>query len=534
MIRANNMRVPSGIRVGLWLWLGLLALVPQTARGQSMWDYSPYDVRVWIAVDPQLGDAADIAETLRADLQRQASIAFFPDWKVTVEACPAALAVELADPSQTISVDRLRTVELAEARKRAVATQNSAATNAEPSPQATEVESTNPQASGSEAVPKATSESPSQSDVLRADKLFVVAISGQESPRLYVRELDCRFRQWSAPVDRELTNFDVAAEYSIAMMTQVFSPIARIEKVEGKQVTAKARAGGLVTAANSIVLIRPGDILLPGIRRTPRSTSTSEPAKTITDVPPWTYIQVEAGDGKLISGKTHTGISQPIPVKAGARVERLAMVVRRPYPSSKLTLVSRDRLKTPLSGYEIFAKIPGEEEAKFVGLSDYRGEFLLEQNQFPLRVLYLKNGGQLLARLPVVAGSVTNYTLSLPNDDRRLEVEGIVQALQTEVIDLVARREILAARIRNRLEKADVEGAKKLLETYRTLRTRDDLSKKLDADMKRILPSLPPGEKLTRVRVEKLFADAQTLLGKFLDPAAVDRLSDEIKNAGTK
>ncbi len=531
MIRADKTRVA---RLGLWVWLGMLALAPQAARAQSTWEYSPYDVRVWIAVDPQMSDAADIAGTLTADLQRQTAIEFFPDWKVTVDTCPGELVIELSDPAQSVPVERLRAVEVAGNRKPTAAAATTPSTSAEGSTQTPEPGSSPPKTTAKEPEAKAVSpETWSQGDVLRVDKLFVVSIFGADPPRIAVREFDCRFRRWSAPLERDLANLDVAAEYAISMMTQVFSPIARIEKVEGKDVTAKARAGGLVTDPTSIVIIRPGDMLLPGVRRTARSAAATEPTKIAIDVPPWTYIEVEGGDGKVVTGKTHSGVNQPIPVKASARMERLAMVVRRPYASSKLTLVSRDRLKTPLSGYEIFAKMPGDKEATFVGISDYRGEFSFDKTEPPLRTLYLKNGGQLLARLPIVAGSVPGYTLSLPNDDRRLEAEGIVQAVQTEVIDLVARREILAARIRNKLEKNDIESAKKLLETYRTLRTRDDLSRKLEADMKRILPTLPP-ERLTRIRVEKLFSDAQILLSKFLDPAAADRLADEIAKAGGK
>lgn len=532
-------RLRNGLFVAAMFCLGIGSRV---SHAQSIWEFSAYDIRVWVAVDPQLPSTEQATRDVVAELQRRGAIAFFPDWKVTVERCPVPLQIELSDPANPVTFERLRSVDIAENRFRiSSAPPKADSPKTEGEPKAT---SPNPVGSSSSAgavnatESKATTSSTTEStakagqgEAMRADKLFVVSIYQADTLRVAVREFDCRFRLWSAAVEAEIPSLEVAAERATGMMAQTFSPILRIEKVDGKNIIAKSRAGGLVTADDSMVLVRKGDILLSAIRKTARSTSSNEPAKMVVEIPPWTYIQVEDGDGRTINGKIHTGIAQPIPVKGGARVERLAMVVRRPYAASKLKLVSRDRLKTPLSGYEIFSKVPGSEEVKFVGLSDFRGEYEMTPDENPLRVLYLKNGGQLLGRLPVVAGSVPQYTLSLPNDDRRLEVEGLVQSLQTEVTDLVARREILSARIKIKLGKGEVDAAKKLLEDFRALRTRDDLSKQLEADMKRIMPTLPPGEKLTRSRVEKLFAEAQLLIGRFLDPAAADKLAQDIAAA---
>ena len=94
--------------------------------------------------------------------------------------------------------------------------------------------------------------------------------------------------------------------------------------------------------------------------------------------------------------------------------------------------------------------MPGEEQqTEPLGVTDAAARSSC-RGDGRLQLLYVKNGKQLLARLPVLPGQSESLLAALVDDDRRLQAEGLVIALQSRALDLVARREILAARFRAR------------------------------------------------------------------------------------
>jgi hypothetical protein len=129
----------------------------------------------------------------------------------------------------------------------------------------------------------------------------------------------------------------------------------------------------------------------------------------------------------------------------------------------------------------------------------------------------IRSGKQLLARLPIVPGAEEELIAHVIDDDPRLAAEGIVSALSSRALDLVARREILAARIRARLKDGKAEAAQVLLDEFRKLATRADLSRDFDRQRQQI--SSP--DKVTQGRIERVFNEGQKLL--LLKP-----LSDEL------
>jgi hypothetical protein len=170
-----------------------------------------------------------------------------------------------------------------------------------------------------------------------------------------------------------------------------------------------------------------------------------------------------------------------------------------------------------LTGYEIHRRVPDAEETQLLGVTDNRGSVVLQREGESLETLVVKNGKQLLARLPVVTGAEETLTAHIVDDDSRLAAEGYVAALSSRVLDLVARREILAARIRARVKEGKTDEAQKLLDEFRRLETRSDLNRDLD----RYRQQVSTTDKVTQQRIDRVFADAQRLL--LLKP-----LSDEL------
>src|SRR5690606_37951609 len=111
----------------------------------------------------------------------------------------------------------------------------------------------------------------------------------------------------------------------------------------------------------------------------------------------------------------------------------------------------------PLVGYAIYGKDPDAEETRLIGYTDWRGRVEVAVGEKPLEILYVRSGGALLARLPIVAGTSEVATVRLLNDETRLQAEALVRGVQATLVDLVAQRELLAARIRRSLQEGRLD-----------------------------------------------------------------------------
>jgi hypothetical protein len=454
--------------------LAALLALPGLAAAQTSWQFSPYEVRVWVATTPRAGSKDRWTAALAQVLPGQSEANFGATWNLETLSAPDSLRTELVLRDAPPAAERL-------------------------------------EAAG---------------DLKTADKLFTVAIDFDEGEyQIKVRELDVRTRIWSSPQERAAAQPEAASLLAWDAIRAAFTPLAKVEKVDGKQVAARVRAGGLIVESGSPVQIPPGSALQPVIRRNDR---TGQPLKGGLQAVPWAVLDVTANEEALLTCTLYSGLRYAIPSRGGPRTERLALLMRRQTEATTLHLQTRGNNSRPLPGYEVFAKLPNsDEDAQLVGLTDGAGNLTLPQSDPPLRVLYIRNGGQLLARLPLVAGVEPLVSAKVPDDELRLQAEGIVLALQSRVMDLTARREILAARIRARIKAGQLAEAGQLIEELRLMETRADLVKELDAQRQQVRSS----ERLTQARIDKLLSNGRGLLTKFLDPRLPEVLTAELEKA---
>jgi hypothetical protein len=311
-------------------------------------------------------------------------------------------------------------------------------------------------------------------------------------------------------------------------VVEAFVPLARIESVEGTAVVVRLRAGGLITRAGSPALVDQGRILQPIIRRNDRAGQPL-PNTGIQSLA-WTLLAVESRADSLLSCKLHSGYRGALSSKAGPRTERLALAAKPQFPATTLMLKSRTGDRGPLAGYEIFAKRPDSENVVHLGTSDWRGQIELPRGDGSLELLLIRNGSQLLARLPIIPGQDERLTADLMDDDGRLQAEGAVAAMHSRALDLVARREILASRFRARVKEGKFDEAQALLAEFRRLESRADLSRSFDEMQKAVVAT----DRLTQQRIARLFDDARRLLSvKGLSDDMVNTLAGELTKART-
>jgi hypothetical protein len=150
----------------------------------------------------------------------------------------------------------------------------------------------------------------------------------------------------------------------------------------------------------------------------------------------------------------------------------------------------------------------------------------------PLMIYYVKNGETLLARLPVVIGLNPTVTAEVPDDSRRLQAEGFLKGLQSEIVDVVASRQVAAARVRMRIEEQKLDLAKQMLEELRQIKDYDKMARELDDIQRQVLD--PAGGTLTPVaqkRIEIMFQQTRELLQKYLQNDLVKKVEKELDAA---
>lgn len=220
------------------------------------------------------------------------------------------------------------------------------------------------------------------------------------------------------------------------------------------------------------------------------------------------------------------------------RTFRTALKVRAFGDQTLVRLHAKGDKNFPLIGYEIYQKEVSSTDMTFVGRTDWDGRLNVDRTKDTLRLLYVKNGGSVLARLPTVPGLTAKEVADISGDDMRLQAEAYIRGVQNAIIDLVAVRELFKARIYLRLRKGtpeDFEKAKKLFEALRAQPSNEklalDMGKKQDMFIKLIGRNANQ-----RSKVDGMFKITRELLSKHIGPKLVDDIELDViaaeKNGG--
>jgi hypothetical protein len=266
---------------------------------------------------------------------------------------------------------------------------------------------------------------------------------------------------------------------------------------------------------------------------------------------PWTYVEiVKVDEDGAIAGRIHSGTRLPFSVRRRARIEQVAIALRADPADTIIRLVSRSNREKPLVGYDVFAKNSAEEDDSFVAASGLDGRIRISPGEparvkpppgdptspdaadgRPLRrshvrLLAVKNGAELLVRLPIVPGAVSHIDVPLPDDDARLRAEVRLAALREELIDVVAHRSIVLARVRRKIDAGELPQAQKLLAELDQLPGRSRFMQDIARERRLHRADDPRVQK----RIDQLVAGTEAVVGKYLDARPVRELQEEIRN----
>lgn len=468
---------------------------------QTVWELTPYRIQVMLAV----GHAPELTPDFRAELTQalygrvDALIGAF--WDVRVSEPGAALRYAMVRDVETVTVEL---VEAELSNKEATAPAEGASSAEAPSAEAT-----------------SPAGAPFHLDEL--DKvILLVIVPGPAGYRVVARELDVRTRQWNTPVSVAVWHDGKLRDAAFAAMRRAFAPLAQVVGVEESDVTLRLRAAGFPLRDETIVMVRPGDLFRPVIRHNDRYGKL----KGVLPIE-WTFLTVEEVAPAGLACKLHTGLRSPLSGRRRGRYEQLALAVASPGKPTRLTLRSRTKPRDPLVGYDVYSHPPDSTKTDLVGRTDRLGSVLVPPADHPLRVLLVRNGSEFLARLPLVPGIEAEVVADVRNDDQRLEAEGFIRGLQEELIDLVTRREVLMAQYQARFEEKKYDEAEKLIRQLRALETRDDFALHLAQQQKKVFSA----DKLSQAKIDQMFSKTRKLVTTYLDPAILDQLDRQLREA---
>ncbi len=212
---------------------------------------------------------------------------------------------------------------------------------------------------------------------------------------------------------------------------------------------------------------------------------------------------------------------------AGAR-SNLALAVRPPRSGTRLELFSAYETDYPLAGYHVHAQGPFSAATTPLGLTDNRGGIQIPPaDDHPLRLMIIKNGDEPVARLPVLVGWEPSLKALVTNDEQRLRVEGFITGLQERAVDTVARRELLLARIRVRLQSGRVDEADALFQRVKALPALSDFL----GELQRFERTAQTNDQRLKRKIDKLFADTRQVLEKHLAEKPVNDIAAQLAAA---
>jgi len=341
------------------------------------------------------------------------------------------------------------------------------------------------------------------------DKVMLVAISGaSDGYRLTVREVDVASKALGAVVRRTVPQQARLCDASARAVFDAFSPIAAVQSVDDKQVKLLVRGSGLAPRDKELGVIAAGKPLIPP------GKPEGEPALLVA--------------GKVTPESTTAILVGPssLSLAAGTPASPVAAAgVAHPRGATTLVFVSKADPKRPVPGIDVESLEGPGAIPLFVGRSGGDGKVVVPATPDPVRLILVKSGQDVLARIPLVPGAAATMVLPVAADDRRLESEAAVEALASTLRDLTYQHALLCARGEARLQAKQLEEAKAILAELEKLPTAAQFAQRV-TEQQRLLAAEDPAAKK---RLDDRCAELAKLAEAQLAAANVQKLADAIK-----
>lgn len=362
------------------------------------------------------------------------------------------------------------------------------------------------------------------------DKLIVLRISETTLGfEISAQEYDCLLERWGPVRANTVRDGASILEVAFAEVQQAFTTMAtfRVVRDSPDKVSLTFRGAGLPKGSDDASVVSEGQVLQPIMRRVDRD---GIPVENGIQFVPWTYLSADAPQGDQHTATIVSHTRAPLGVRQRGRVDQIAALVSPGDQVSRLRLHARNHEDQPLGGFRVYQRDSDTEDQEFIGKTGDDGAIEIERGNTPIQVVFVQSSGQWIAKIPIVPGVDGIVEAPLADDRKRLEAEAKLVGIREELIDIVARRNILAARTRAKISANDLEGARALIRELEQMPTATEFEQQRIRQQERLIESSDPG---IQKRIEKMFSDTRDVLAEFLAPGLVQQLKQEVAGGST-
>lgn len=362
------------------------------------------------------------------------------------------------------------------------------------------------------------------------DKVFLVVVEdlGGEMV-LHCREWDASTRTLSSLyVQQVYDRRNVPAEIA-NIVSDAFRPVVLVDIIDGETIECLVRAGEFPPRSEEVIPFQTGDFLAPFLSYLDRNKEVR-----MVQAIPWTYLKVEEITRSRMRLSQVSAFRSPIPASR-RRVEVVALRIRPHLPATEVVVYPRGGRNNPLAGFrcEMLDRLPSDQdpvEDRLKLMTDRRGIVTVPANQeHPLQFLHVYSGAVLVARVPMVPGAEPQLAVEVPDDQARLRVEGEVELLEGELIDIIATREVLMARARAAANQSKWEDVDRFLKELQKLPTLEQfLSRVGTLQVQAVYAAQQARDRVAEGRINRLCAKIRGSAEKFLDPFRIVEFRQEM------
>ena len=264
-----------------------------------------------------------------------------------------------------------------------------------------------------------------------------------------------------------------------SLARSIFAPDAEVGESKDGGVSFLVRGGSLI-AAGPLGEVAPVGTVFRAVRLFLKPDDTVGETRDV----PYSYFRVERRDGPVARCEIIKGVGDPLTGRYPRKNRLVAIGIKPASAPTRLRFLTRGD-RQPAAGYKITARTPGQgTRPNEVGITDREGRVVLAPGfSGGLVILRVVAGDdEPMADVPVMPGETRDErTIAFEARPLTLNFEASLESLRDAIVDVVASRSRLEARMKARLDGEDWPGLDEAVREFRKLTPRDEFVARLDS-----------------------------------------------------
>jgi hypothetical protein len=370
------------------------------------------------------------------------------------------------------------------------------------------------------------------------DVRYLVWVSPQPAGvKLSIRAWEPLWGHLSPVVSDSVYDRRAAPLRILQLCRQLFRPRATWEKHDDQTARIAVQAAALAGPDPEFAVLQPEEAFVPWMILRKRD-GTIQRQQAIS----WTYfVAQELTDGRGLATVV-SGLRSPHGAKPRGRIELVAVAARPQWSQTRLECFSQSQPPRPLAAHRVewlpvetsteagTTKESEESPRPQVLVTDRGGSLRFAVEDYPdLLWASVYSGSLRLARVPLLPGSAPVARLDLPDDAIRLQAEGQLQLLQSELVDVVALRTLLVATARAAGKRSDWKTANEKLALAKRLSAPQPFLEQVSAvRVPAVAEALKRKDRTTEQRVIRMCEETIELIRRYLDEDRLRLVQEEL------